>query len=99
MWYLCFLANNLAMEIFSANDTIAMPTQSPIIMGNTRSGGIVGFGILRQPSKKFKHANLIFDYSCYLFKNAPQRQISHRSDLVRVVELAKIGNNCAQDDK
>lgn len=44
--YLCFLANSLAIDIFTAYDTIAIDIESPTILVNIWSGGIIGLGIL-----------------------------------------------------
>ena len=44
--YLFFLANNLAMDILMANDTIAMPTASPIKSVKMLIGGTTGSGKL-----------------------------------------------------
>lgn len=48
MSYLCFLANNFAIDMLMAKDTIAMATESPINMGITLRGGILGVGILEK---------------------------------------------------
>ena len=44
--YLYFLENNFAIEIFTANDTIAILIASPNISGTIDIGGKVGAGIL-----------------------------------------------------
>ena len=45
--YLYFFENNLAIEIFTANETIAMLRASPNISGIIDIGGIIGTGNLK----------------------------------------------------